>query len=90
MLSYILPALLIISSVSHNKTPETTAIGKNDSIVYHSSRLMIKKIAPHTFQHISYLQTESFGNVECNGMIATDKKEAIILIHLRTTALPRN
>ncbi|RYY64030.1 MAG: subclass B1 metallo-beta-lactamase, partial [Chitinophagaceae bacterium] len=32
----------------------------------------------HSYQHISYLQTESFGKVDCNGMVATHKKEAIV------------
>lgn len=48
-------------------------------LVYQTESLMIKKIAPHTYVHISFLQTESFGKVDCNGMVVLDAQEAIIL-----------
>ncbi|PSR55143.1 subclass B1 metallo-beta-lactamase [Adhaeribacter arboris] len=40
--------------------------------------LTIQKISNHVYQHTSFLQTESFGKVPCNGMIVFDKTEAII------------
>ncbi len=49
-----------------------------DSIVYKSEHLVIKKLSDHSYQHISWLQTESFGKVGCNGMVVTHKKEAIV------------
>ncbi|QHT65800.1 subclass B1 metallo-beta-lactamase [Rhodocytophaga rosea] len=45
---------------------------------YKSETLTIQQVSDHVCQHISYLQTESFGNVPCNGMIVFDKNEAII------------
>ncbi len=40
--------------------------------------LQIHQVTKNTYSHISYLQTESFGNVPCNGMIVVDNNEAII------------
>ena len=49
-----------------------------DSVVYSSDNLVIRKISNHVYEHTSYLQTESFGRVPCNGMVVTDKDEAIV------------
>ncbi len=43
-----------------------------------SESLSIQKITDHVYQHTSFLETESFGKVSCNGMIVFDKNEAII------------
>src|SRR5690606_727446 len=43
-----------------------------------SEHLVIRPISAGVFQHISYLNTDSFGKVECNGMIVTDNDEAVI------------
>ena len=46
--------------------------------LYQSETLEIQKITDHVYQHISFLDTESFGKVPCNGMIVFDEGEAII------------
>lgn len=46
--------------------------------VFESKELMIIQIAPNAYQHISYLQTNDFGNVPCNGLIVSNNHEAII------------
>jgi metallo-beta-lactamase class B len=46
--------------------------------VYRSKDLIIIQIAPNSYQHISYLQTNDFGNVPCNGLVVRDKAEVII------------
>lgn len=54
---------------------------KNQSkhqIVYQSETLIITKISPNVYQHTSFLQTESFGNVPCNGMIVQNNSEAVV------------
>lgn len=53
---------------------------KKDKIdyTYESETLKIQQLTENTFVHISYLQTESFGNVPCNGMIVVDNREALI------------
>jgi metallo-beta-lactamase class B len=45
---------------------------------YNSDNLIIQKISDHAYQHITYLQTETFGRVPCNGVIFFDGKEAVI------------
>src|SRR5690606_22317643 len=45
---------------------------------YVSETLIIEKLGDHVYQHITYLNTESFGRVACNGMIVIDGGEAII------------
>ncbi len=51
---------------------------KNTSI-YESTTLAVEKLTKNTYRHISYLSTEDFGKVSCNGMIVVDGKEALIL-----------
>jgi metallo-beta-lactamase class B len=46
--------------------------------VYQSSKLVIKQIDNNSFQHISYLQTNDFGNVPCNGLIVKNNNEVAI------------
>lgn len=45
---------------------------------YTSDILKIKRISEHVFQHTSYLETKSFGNIPCNGMIYFNGNEVII------------
>ncbi|MPR35717.1 subclass B1 metallo-beta-lactamase [Salmonirosea aquatica] len=45
---------------------------------YESENLIINKLSDHVYQHISYLNTETFGRVACNGMIVINGNEAIV------------
>ncbi len=63
--------LFILTTVIACKTEKA-------NYVYESETLKIKQLTESTFVHISYLQTESFGNVPCNGMIVVDSGEALI------------
>jgi metallo-beta-lactamase class B len=47
-------------------------------VVYQSENLIVTQLSEHTFQHTSYLQTNDFGNVPCNGLIINNDKEAVI------------
>ena len=46
--------------------------------VYKSETLSIYQLSKHTYQHTSYLDAKQFGIVPCNGMIVTNKKEAVV------------
>jgi metallo-beta-lactamase class B len=46
--------------------------------LYESEKLKIEQLSENTFLHITYLKTETFGNVACNGLIVIDNGEAII------------
>ena len=45
---------------------------------YKSENLEIYPLTKKTFIHESYLETQSFGKVPCNGLIFVDEKEAIV------------
>jgi len=60
--------LLVLFNCQVKKTP----------ISYETETLKIDQLTEHTFQHVTYLQTESFGKVACNGMIVIDNGEAIV------------
>jgi metallo-beta-lactamase class B len=45
---------------------------------YETHSLIIQPLSPNTFVHISYLQTETFGKVACNGLIFKVQDEAFI------------
>lgn len=51
---------------------------QKSKIVYQSEDLKIIQLSNYVYQHISYLNTESFGRVECNGMVVKDGKETIV------------
>ncbi len=45
---------------------------------YASETLLVQQVSDHVYQHTSFLDTESFGKVPCNGMVVTSEGEAII------------
>jgi metallo-beta-lactamase class B len=51
---------------------DTSALGQQDDA------LRVEQLTENTFQHITYLKTQDFGNVACNGMIVRDNGKAII------------
>lgn len=54
-------------------------VNKNSIVVYQSENLIIEKLSENVYQHISYLQTNDFGKVGCNGMIVVHQNEAVVL-----------
>ena len=46
--------------------------------IYESENLIIIQLSDHTYQHITYLQTNDYGKVGCNGMLVIDQGEAIV------------
>ena len=47
-------------------------------LLYKSENLIIKKISKNSYIHVSYIQTETWGKVGSNGMIAVEHNQAII------------
>ncbi|MEQ9424663.1 MAG: subclass B1 metallo-beta-lactamase [Cyclobacteriaceae bacterium] len=47
--------------------------------LYESDNLRVKQITKNTFLHITYLNTEDYGKVACNGMIVIKNEEAIVV-----------
>lgn len=57
---------------------QTEASNSDQKIIYQSPSLVLQQVSEHSYVHISYLETESFGKVGCNGMVIIHDKEAII------------
>jgi len=47
-------------------------------IIYQSKNLIIKKLSNHVYEHISFLNTDNFGRVACNGMLAINENKGVI------------
>lgn len=63
--------ILLILGATACKTPKAI-------YAYESETLKIEQLTENTFLHVSYLDTESFGKVACNGLVVIDKGEAIL------------
>ncbi|KAA3635146.1 MAG: subclass B1 metallo-beta-lactamase, partial [Bacteroidetes bacterium] len=46
---------------------------------YNSQTLKVERLSDNTFNHISYLETDTYGKVACNGMVVANNGEAIIV-----------
>jgi metallo-beta-lactamase class B len=55
-----------------------SSVKQESNNIYESEDLLIRKLSDKVYLHISYLNTQSFGKVSCNGMIVVDENEAII------------
>lgn len=68
-LLYLMPAIIFL--IIHLDTPVNAQAYKSDN-------LEVRKLAAHVYQHISYLKTQDFGKVSCNGMIVVDGNQALV------------
>jgi len=72
---------LILLNACNKPAPlsETTSNAHlQDSTVYETETLIVKKLTDHVYQHITFLNTQSFGRVPCNGMIVFSCNEAVV------------
>ena len=61
------------------KTTSATANSLADTLtVYKTENLIINRVSNHVYEHISYLNTTSFGKVACNGMVVTNANESLV------------
>ncbi|MDO5510394.1 MAG: subclass B1 metallo-beta-lactamase [Weeksellaceae bacterium] len=67
----LLGALFVFTSCATKPLPEAQTLHKSD-------QLHIQKLTKNVYIHTSYLSTESFGNVACNGVVFLDNNEAVI------------
>lgn len=47
-------------------------------IIYKTDKLVITQIAPNSYLHTSYKQTQDFGYVPCNGLVVKNTNETIV------------
>lgn len=76
---YLLHTILILISLSASFycAAQRPAIFKPKE-VYQSDSLIITQLSENSFEHTSFLQTNDFGNVPCNGLIVRSGSEVII------------
>lgn len=67
--------LIMLFCIPYAVVAQTRAT--NDT-VYRSEQLIITRLSTHCYVHTSYLYTNSFGKVPCNGMVVLNKKEAVV------------
>ena len=68
-------AFIILLVLSFSKQVQS----QTDSLVYDTATLQIRQLSDKSFIHISFLDTQDYGKVECNGMLVIDNKEAVVL-----------
>lgn len=66
--------LFIISSVF--SIPATYA--SKPIRIYQTEHLIITQVSENVFEHTTFLSTQDFGKVSCNGMIVRDEHETIV------------
>ena len=69
--------ILVISIINLNCSSQKRVAFKH-KVIYNSADLIITQIANNSFVHTSYLQTNDFGNVPCNGLIVRNSDETIV------------
>lgn len=57
---------------------KTGTLLNKDSIVYKTENLIIRRFSNRLYEHTSFLNTNDFGRVDCNGMMVVNEDEAII------------
>lgn len=75
LIKSLLVSLVAVVVVACSPRKETVFTAKE---LYNSKDLIITQLTENSFQHTSYLQTDDFGNVPCNGLIVKNGDEAII------------
>ncbi|MBC3539237.1 subclass B1 metallo-beta-lactamase [Rufibacter sediminis] len=55
-----------------------TSDAAQDSIIYQTESLILHRLSDNVYVHTSFLQTESFGKVGCNGMLVINENQAVI------------
>lgn len=69
--------LIVVVSVMLQCTSQKQEAFKAQE-VYKSDALIVTQISENAFQHTSYLQTNDFGKVPCNGLIVRSNNEVIV------------
>jgi metallo-beta-lactamase class B len=67
--------LLSFAFVNCKNSPDGISLPKE---VYRSEAIVVTRISENAYVHTSYLQTNDFGLVPCNGLVVTGGKEAYV------------
>ncbi len=75
---FIKTLLIVVSSTILSSCISTKKMNFKPKEIYKTNDLIITQISENAFTHISYIQTNDFGNVPCNGLIVRDNNEVIV------------
>lgn len=65
-----------IKKENSNDKSKTTQV---DSLIrYQTENLIIRKLSNHVYEHTSFLDTDDYGKVGCNGMLVVNENKGII------------
>ena len=82
ILSLSVGLILVACKESASKQESNTLITKKESIdhlpIYQTEHLILKKRSNHIYEHVSYLNTNDYGKVGCNGMLVINENKAIV------------
>lgn len=67
--------LISLTLVNCKNSPEEISLPKE---VYRSEAIVVTRISENAYVHTSYLQTNDFGLVPCNGLVVTGGQEAYV------------
>jgi metallo-beta-lactamase class B len=70
--------LIIVISIAHLSCHSKKREAFRSKEVYRSTDLVVTQIAENSFEHTSFIQTEDFGYVPCNGLVVRNRNETII------------
>jgi metallo-beta-lactamase class B len=65
-------------NTAESTTFKSDSIIFDNSVVYQTDNLIIEKLSDHAYLHTSFLNTNDFGRVPCNGMIVVNENEAVV------------
>ncbi|MBB6005060.1 subclass B1 metallo-beta-lactamase [Arcicella rosea] len=70
--------LILLISITNLKSIAQKQLVFKAKVIYKSKDLVITQIAKNAFEHTSFLQTNDFGYVPCNGLVVRNSNEVII------------
>lgn len=78
-----IPLFLVVGTLFFScKTATTTKSIKesiaDNLIVYQTENLVVKKLSNHIYEHTSFLNTNDYGKVSCNGMLVINDSKGIV------------
>ena len=73
---------MVTEKNKETNSPDISKAAERDDLskdtIYNSKNLIIVRLSAHTYQHISFLNTNDFGRVSCNGMLVLKDNRAIV------------
>ncbi|MEO1053127.1 MAG: MBL fold metallo-hydrolase [Bacteroidota bacterium] len=81
-LTFFCACILLLTCCTNSKqeTPIETKTEevKDEALLYQSDDLIIRALTPNTYLHVTFLETQDYGKVGCNGLIHFSDGEAVI------------